>query len=166
MGQDVSDFRSILEGNYSVEIVLMLIKKIAIGLISFTFTPHPINYYVSWVSSMGSYGSYNIYTGVDNVLIILGSIYAYIIVLPLTIYYFMKWKRQNLALLFFIIMYVMIYVIAYIGVTDIRNRHFAFFFILIGLITSSDIPKRRELIKPLFLSLCVLFGIMLISSGS
>lgn len=141
IGEDVTTLLPLLEGKISVSILIFLFKRMFIGFISFIFTPHPINYFLKWTSEMNSIGTYNIYTGFDNFLILIGSIYSYIFILPLTIVYFHKYRKQNKYLFIFILWYIIIYVIAYIGITDIRNRHLAFFFIIFALAESEISPR-------------------------
>lgn len=138
IGEDITEYMPLLEGNYSFPIIVSLIKRLFIGLISFLFTPHPISYVINWFNEMKEYGCYNIYTGIDNLLIEIGAIYSYVLVLPLSIYYYLNRKQMNIYLFLFVTLYIIIYVLAYIGVSDIRNRFFAFFFILSGLIIKAE----------------------------
>lgn len=162
-GEDIADLKPLIDGDFSFPILTHLVVRIFIGLISFIFTPHPVNYWNSWVSGMQEYGSYNIYTGIDNFLIWIGSIYAYLLVLPISLNSIIRLRKENRPIYAFVLLYVVIYTLAYIGVTDIRNRHFAFFFILIGLLfLQNNSLQNIYKLKYVFYTSILFVGIMLI----
>ena len=163
IGEDITELKPLIDGDFSFSILIHLLGRLFIGLISFLFTPHPVNYWCSWISEMQEYGSYNIYTGIDNFLIWIGSIYAYLLVLPISLNSILRLRKENSVIYAFIILYIIIYTLAYIGVTDIRNRHFAFFFILIGLqFLKNNSFQAVYKLRYVFYTLILFIGIMLI----
>lgn len=165
--EDTTKLASLLDHQYSLSTFLILIKRILIGLASFLFTPHPINYYENWVTKSDLFGTLGIYTGFDNFLIFLGAIYSYIFIIPLSLYYFSHYKKYGDQLFLYIVLYIIIYTIAYMGITDIRNKHFAYFFILIALIYNNFRYKHpiREMGKYYLVTLAIFIGIYFISNN-
>lgn len=162
IGEDITDLLPLLQGEYSISILMPLFIRLAIGLISMIFTPHPINYFTNWIHEMHDYGCYNIYTGIDNLLIFLGSIYTYIFVIPILFYIVFNWKKVNSKLVYFVVSFIILYVIAYIGVTDIRNRHLIFFFVLSSLLFRPEIKSLslynvRNILLTFIFFVCIYF---------
>ena len=162
IGEDITDFLPLLQGEYSIDILMTLIVRLGIGLVSMIFTPHPINYFMDWSHEMTDYGCYNIYTGVDNLLIFVGSIYTYLFIVPIIFYIVFNRKAINFKLLFFVVAFIILYVIAYIGVTDIRNRHLVFFFILTALLFNPEIKSsllyaKRNILLTVLIFMCIYF---------
>lgn len=162
IGEDITDFLPLLQGEYSIDILMTLIVRLGIGLVSMIFTPHPINYFMDWSHEMTDYGCYNIYTGVDNLLIFVGSIYTYLFIVPIIFYIVFNRKAINFKLLFFVVAFIILYVIAYIGVTDIRNRHLVFFFILTALLFNPEIKlsllyAKRNILLTVLIFMCIYF---------
>lgn len=162
INEDVEVFMPLLEGNVSPEIVIHGISRIFIALISFLFTPHPVNFFSEWKSTMDIDGTTAIYTGFDNFLIFLGAVFNYLFVIPILIACAMNYKRLNRALLLYSVLYIIIYVTMYVGVTDIRNRYHVIF---LGLFMfQSALPSVK--IRPLHygLTFCLAVGLMLLKS--
>ena len=160
IGEDVSEFLPLLQGNISFGVCRMLMSRFAVGFVSFLFTPHPINHIVSWMNGMDALGNYGIYTGFDNVLVSLGSLYNYLLVIPLLFVMLRKeyLRKINWPILLFTCMFIVLYVVSYLGVTDIRNRSTAYFFMLLTLM-HSDIPPKFTLRGYIytFLVFCVIY---------
>lgn len=160
IGEDITDFLPLLNGEYSTNIFIPLFIRLIVGLISMIFTPHPINYFMTWTHGMEDYGCYNIYTGIDNLLIFCGSIYTYIFVVPILFYLAFNWRKINYKICYFVISFVVLYVVAYIGTTDIRNRHLVFFFILSSLLFRPQINKtllysKRNILLTILTFACI-----------
>lgn len=134
IGEDIEAFLPLLSGSLSITMLLTIIKRITIGTLSFLFTPHPINYISKWFENMNAIGTDGIYTGFDNFLISLGAIFNYLFVIPVVIAFFTNWRKINMNLLIFVVVYIFLYVVSYLGVTDIRNRNTAIFFIILGVL--------------------------------
>lgn len=165
--EDASEFNVLFERQFSFSTISMLFKRIVIGLVSFLFTPHPLNFISNWLTKCNIYGTLGIYTGFDNLLISAGSIYCYLFVIPLVLYYFVNYKIFNQHLFWFVALYIIIYTIAYMGVTDIRNHHFAYFFILVAFV--SDTQDRRvtlKKLKPYLFGTLIIFMIIRLISNS
>lgn len=141
IGEDIEELRPVLQGDLSYSIFIFLSKRVLIGLVAFVFTPHPINFIANWKALMDVCGNVGIYTGLDNMLISIGSVYNYLLVLPLTLYWFFNHKKMNRYLFVFVIFYIVLYVVSFVGVTDIRIRNTAFYFILLSLIVSENRVK-------------------------
>ncbi len=129
----VEELNVLFDHQYSLSTCLLLFKRLIVGGVALLFTPHPVNFISLWLENAEANGTMGIYTGVDNLLISLGSIYNYIFIIPLMLYYFFHYKKYGDNIFWFIVLYIIIYTTAYLGVTDIRNRHLAYFFILIAL---------------------------------
>ena len=134
VNEDTSEFAELLDNQYSLSTLILLAKRFVIGSFSLVFTPHPINFYNQWIANADYMGNYGIYTAFDNILIVIGSIYCYLLILPRFIKYFFEYWDNTKNILYFVSLFIVIYVIAYLGITDIRNRHIIFFFILIDYI--------------------------------
>lgn len=160
VGEDVTDFIPLIHGEYSLGVILTLFKRLFVGFVSFVCTPHPVNYIKAWFCEMDVMGTYNIYTGFDNLLVSLGSIYTYLLVMPIAVCFVLMPKRYNYNMFWFILLYVAIYTIAYIGISDIRNRHFMYFWILITMICSEKNLKLDKQHFFIVLALFVLIGII------
>ena len=130
VNEDTSDFAEMMENQYSISTLFLLFKRFGIGFVSLLLTPHPVNFFNQWIANADSMGTYGIYTAFDNVMIVIGAIYSYIFILPVLFEYFAEYKTNNQIVFYFILIFIVIYVIAYLGITDIRNRHIIFFFIL------------------------------------
>lgn len=160
IGEDVTEFLPLLQGNITVGVVKTLVIRLAIGFISFLFTPHPINYITLWLSGMDSVGNFGIYTGFDNVLVSLGSLFNYILVIPLLFVMVIKENRPkvNKSIFLFACLFIILYVVSYLGVTDIRNRNTAYFFMLLALMYSDIKPQYTSIgYLATFLVFCVIF---------
>lgn len=160
VGEDVTDFIPLIHGEYSLGVILTLLKRLFIGFVSFVCTPHPVNYIKTWLGEMDVLGTYNIYTGFDNLLVSLGSVYTYVFVMPIAVCFVLSPKRYNYNMFWFILLYAVIYTVAYIGISDIRNRHFMYFWILITMICSGKNLKLEKQHFFIVLALFVLIGII------
>ena len=134
MGEDIEQYLPLLSGEVSLSILQSLLQRIIIALAVFLFTPHPFNFISDWVDGMDSTGALNIYTGFDNFLISCGTIYNYIFIIPIILAYFLNWRRVDKLTLALSIGFIVLYVVAYLGSTDIRNRNTAIFIILSSII--------------------------------
>lgn len=143
IGEDVTEFLPLLQGNITIGILKTLVIRLIIGFISFLFTPHPINYITLWIEGMDEFGNLGIYTGFDNVLVSLGSLFNYILVIPLLFVMITNENRPkvNKSIFLFASLFIILYVVSYLGVTDIRNRNTAYFFMLLALMYSDIEPK-------------------------
>ena len=159
IGEDVTEYLPLLNGEISLGIVKSLVFRLAVGFLSFLFTPHPVNFISSWFSGMDSIGTYGIYTGFDNVLVSLGSLFNYLLVIPLLFVMLTNENRPkvNKSVFLFACLFIILYVVSYLGVTDIRNRNTAYFFMLLALLYSDINPvltKRGYLYT--FLIFCLI----------
>lgn len=163
--EDGTDYEELLNFNYSFATLLLYIKRIFIGLIVFIFTPNPINYFLRCIANMNRYGSYGIYTGLDNFMIILGSIYTYLFVLPYCFYMTSHFKNMVKPLIFFSLSYAFIYTVAFLGVTDLRNHLLFFYFMLVDLVYYDKKELSFKAVKKyVALSIFLCFIIAFISS--
>ena len=108
-------------------------------------------------------GTTIIYTGLDNLLIVLGSIVNYLMVLPILVACAMNYKRLNQSLLLYISLYAIIYVTMFMGITDIRNRY-PVIFLGLFMFQIAQLPIK---IRPLHygITLCIGIGLMLLKSS-
>ncbi|MBR4793272.1 MAG: hypothetical protein IK038_06350 [Bacteroidaceae bacterium] len=166
VNEDASEFAELLDQQYSLSTLILLLKRFGIGLVALLFTPHPINYFQEWIMGHGALGDFGIYTGFDNFLIVIGAIYCYVFLIPRLFWYVYNHGRISNELFCFILSFVLIYVVAYLGVTDIRNRHLFFFYMMIDIIYKES--ERSDAIKIdgkfYLLSLCVFVGLFMISA--
>lgn len=133
IGEDTEKYIPLLSGQISLPIVISLVKRLSIGLISMMFTPHPINYYIYMHTEPVVNGVTGIYTYLDNIMIFVGSLFNYILIIPVVLSV-LKQSILNKYLLFFAMSFVVLYVVAYIGVVDIRNRNTAVFLLMLSLL--------------------------------
>lgn len=157
IGEDVADLLPFLQNDYSVGSFLILFKRLLIATFVYLFTPNPINFYSNWVQTMSVTGLSNIYTGFDNMLIVLGGWYNYIFVIPYLIFTLFHWKSLNRPLLLFTFLYAILYIVSFVGQTDIRNHNTFIFFFLATLMHSRHSIKLG--IKDYAMSLLLLIGI-------
>jgi hypothetical protein len=140
-----NEYAALMDGNYGLSVILLYVKRIITGLIVFLFSPHPIKYISKWTTNMDSTGAWNIYTDIDNFLIFAGSIFSYLFFYPIFFAVFLNIKKINKATLLFATMVILLYSIAYLGITDIRNHNLAFTFILLTFIfADSSIKVNRK----------------------
>lgn len=156
-GENIEDIMPMLSGDISIPSVIAVVKRLGIATVVFIFTPNPINFFYTWIASMDSTGASNIYTGFDNFLIFIGSIYNYVFVIPYIFYTIFNYKYLNKPLLLFTCIYSILYIVSYLGQTDIRNHNTAIFFFITCLMTSRIRIKLKT--KEYLLSLAVCMGI-------
>lgn len=107
-------------------------KRLLIGVPVFLFTPNPINYTLKYIQE-NIYGVWGIYTTLDNILIIIGSVINYIIVYPIMIKTFFSIKNaQSDHLITAFIMFAS-YTVFQLGITDTRIKYTFLFFVLISI---------------------------------
>lgn len=135
-GQDYEDLRPLLYGEYSLSAWFAFCKKFIMAFSVFLFTPNPLNHIVEWYRSMTETGASNIYTGFDNLLILLGSIYYYVFVVPYIINAFYNYTKYNHQLLLFSVLFAVLYSVSYLGQTDIRNHNTFIYFFLASILYS------------------------------
>ena len=162
VGEDIEPYLPLLNGQMPFSTIKSVIYRLFIGSISIIFTPHPLNFLSEWMESPDFYSIVGIYTFPDNCLIFIGSIFNYLFIIPLVFFAIIKFKRLNKGLLIFTLSFIVLYVVSYLGVVDIRNRNTMFFFILITLYYSNiriSIP-----VKCYFATIIVFSGIYLLSA--
>lgn len=137
MGEDHEQYIPLLSGEISNSILQSFVWRMLIALAVFLFTPHPFNFVINWLNNMDITGACNIYTGFDNFLISCGSVYSYIFVIPIVVAYFFNWKKMGKLNFYFAVGFIVLYVVAFLGSTDIRNRNTAIFIMLSSVITSN-----------------------------
>lgn len=145
MGEDIVEFLPLLSGGLNLSLFIVFIKRIIIALAVFLFTPHPVNFISDWLVNMDETGKMNIYTGLDNVLISFGAIFNYLLVIPVIISYLFHWEKSNKFVFIFVIGFIILYTVAFLGATDIRNRNTVIFFILSGIIVQNQKLKVTKL---------------------
>ncbi|UVQ48870.1 hypothetical protein NXY11_11835 [Parabacteroides faecis] len=160
IGEDTEEYVQLLSGQISLPIVISLIKRLSIGLISMMFTPHPINYYIYIHSESVVNGVTGIYTYLDNIMILIGGVFNYILIIPVIVSTLKK-NISNKYLMFFAISFIVLYVVAYVGVVDIRNRNTAVFFLILSLLYNQKDIKIS--FYDYLLTTCIFCGIYLIS---
>lgn len=163
IGEETDAFLPLLDGGISISILKSISIRLCIGLISFIFTPHPVNFILNWLATMDQNGSSGIYTGTDNLLIAMGSIFNYLLVLPLVILCVLNYKKCNRSIFIFVTCYIILYVVSYLGVSDIRNRNTAIFFILASVMFSDYNLKLR---RKHYLIMLGIFGCIMLFSAS
>lgn len=142
-GQDYESLLPLVRGDYSVSAITAFLKTIIPAFAVFILTPNPINFWNDWISNMSVTGASNIYTGFDNGLILLGSIYYYIFIIPYLIYCFFHINKFNKAIICFSILFAILYTISFLGQTDIRNHNTFIFFFLVSIMYSSSPIKLK-----------------------
>lgn len=162
VGEDIEPYLPLLEGGMSLGVLKNIIIRLGVGFVSFLFTPHPINFISSWRNSMDLDGMSGIYTGTDNFLIAVGSVFNYLFVIPLIIYWLLNFRHINRTLWLFAMIYIILYVVSYLGISDIRNRNTAIFFVLAGIVFTADRPILTW--KCYALTLCVFCVIWFMST--
>lgn len=158
-GEDTSDLE-VLFDNRSFSLLIPLFNRYFVGSVAMFFTPHPTNYYNSWIQFRDLSGTYLIYSWFDNVIIILGSIFCYLFVVPKIFDYFFSCKFWKNNAFVYIILYFIIYVVGYLGVTDIRNHHFVYFFSIASLINLAPRLSHKYLAYFIVGSIFVLISII------
>ena len=159
-GEDIEAYLPLLDGNISFPVLRAVIVRLFIGAISMLFTPHPIKFVTNWMSSSEWNHIVGIYTLPDNSLIFLGSIFNYLFIIPLVFFLIYNYKNVNQNLLLFALCFIILYVVSYLGIVDIRNRNTAVFFILASLYYSSN--KVHLTIKHYVLSLVAFLGLCVV----
>lgn len=144
IGEEADVFLPLLNGELSVPMLKSIVVRLCIGLVSFVCTPHPVNFISNWLTTMDQNGLSGIYTGTDNFLIALGSVFNYLFVLPLVILFVLNYKKCNRYIFLFVTGYIILYVVSYLGVSDIRNRNTAIFFILASIMFSDYNLKMKR----------------------
>lgn len=107
-------------------------KRILMGIPVFLFTPQPINYGLKLLAEQQN-GVWNIYTTVDNVLIVMGSIVNYLIAFPLLLKFFHHVRSIRIDFVLTAIFMFLIYSVFQLGITDVRIKYSFLFFMLAGL---------------------------------
>lgn len=131
VGEDVSIFAEMLDGGFSGAGVIAMTIRIIKAIVSLLCTPHPIKYFNTWITHSDSIGTYNIYTGLDNLLIVIGSCFIYLYILPLIMKLFLKMEMYKKVTFQYAILFALIYAISYLGITDIRNHFIVYIFLLL-----------------------------------
>lgn len=164
--EDTSEIAPLLNQQFSLSSLILIVKRFGIGLVALLFTPHPVNYYQDWMADYGYLGNCGIYTGFDQILICLGAAFCYIFIIPRMFWYIRNCGRINNELFMFIVFFILLYVVAYLGITDIRNRHFIFFYLLIAIIYKESELGHRIKLAPIdnILSIFIFTGIFLLST--
>lgn len=162
MGEDIVEFLPLLSGGLNLSLFIVFIKRIIIALAVFLFTPHPVNFISDWLVNMDETGKMNIYTGLDNVLISVGAIFNYLLVIPVIISYLSHWEKSNKFIFIFVIGFIILYTVAFLGATDIRNRNTVIFFILSGIIVQNQ--KLRVTKLHYLCAVFIFFSIYFISN--
>lgn len=160
IGEDIEMYVPLLSGQISLPIIFSLIKRLSIGLISMMFTPHPVNFLTYWLNANEINGVIDIYTRLDNAMIFLGGVFNYVFVIPI-ISNALRKSIFNRYIMIFAMGFIILYVVAYIGVVDIRNRNTAIFFVMLSLLYTQQ--KIRLSLNDFFISGCFFIGISLIS---
>lgn len=133
IGEDTNPYLPLLSGQMPLSTLKAVLSRLFIGLVSILFTPHPLNFLFNWIKSPDYNNIVGIYTYPDNFMIFIGSIFNYLFVIPLIFLSTMKYKQLNKGLMVFTLSFIILYVISYLGVVDIRNRNTMFFFLLLTL---------------------------------
>lgn len=128
----------------------------------FLLTPHPFVYLERYIEGRAE-GVYNIYTDVDNVLIILGSLLNYFLVFPILFKFFHKIKTIPNNFKITVIFIILFYCIFQLGITDIRIRYTMMFFVFIGFkIADFDIRLNMRNLKYYIISLSIMLLYMFV----
>ncbi len=158
--EDTEPYLPLLEGNVNFYVIKTVVTRLFIGAVSMLFTPHPIKFFHNWTSSSEWNNFVGIYSFPDNCLIYFGSIFNYLFIVPLTLYLLFNYKSVNRNLLLFTICFIVLYVVAYLGIVDIRNRNTAIFLILASLYYSSE--KIQLSTKYYGLSIAIFIGLWIV----
>ncbi|MDE6479936.1 MAG: hypothetical protein K2L45_06660 [Muribaculaceae bacterium] len=159
-GENIEELMPLISGNYSLGSFVALFKRLLIATFVFVFTPNPINFFNSWMTTMNDIGGSNIYTGIDNFIILIGSLYYYIFIVPYIFYCIFRIRTINKSLILFTVIFSILYIISYLGQTDIRNHNTAIFFFIVSLMNSHSAIKLKT--KDYLLSLGACFGLSII----
>lgn len=162
IGENYEPLLPLISGGISVSNFIFLIKRIFIGTISFLFTPHPVSFITKWLESMDATGSSGIYTGFDNFLISIGSVFNYLLVIPIVIGAFINYRKMNKYIMVFAFFFIFLYVVSYLGITDIRNRNTAIYFILLGVLFADEPIKMK--LQYYILTICLFVGLLFVSA--
>lgn len=157
-GEEKDEYMSLYYGEGGAGAVVPMLIRAFKGCIALIFTPHPYKYYESWVSIMDSNGTYGIYTGLDNLMIVLGAAYTYIKVIPMIFAQIFEKKSYNNEVFIYALIFASIYTLAYLGITDIRNHYTTYYLFLLPLLSNLyDIKvKKRDYILTLIIFLGLL----------
>lgn len=123
----------LMEGNSAdIGFWISTVKRLMIGAPVFLFTPNPINYTLKFYQEH-TFGVWGIYTLVDNILIILGSIVNYTIIYPILLKTIFNIKKTQIE--FAITAFIMFasYTIFQLGITDTRIKYTFLFFMLMSI---------------------------------
>ena len=131
------------------------------GFLVFLFTPHPVNFFDRFMLE-GRGGMYGIYTNLDVYLIIFGSIFNYLFIVPLLIKFLFNIRSSDASSLITVFYILIAYSILQLGITDPRIKYTFIFFLLAAIKNSSlQIVSRVEYMKYFFASVAVFFFVML-----
>lgn len=108
------------------------IKRILLGIPVFLFTPNPINYTIKYYQE-NIHGIWGIYTKIDNILIILGSIVNYAIIFPIMLKYFFRTQVASAAHAITAWIMLASYAIFQLGITDTRIKYTFLLFVLMSM---------------------------------
>lgn len=153
----------IASGALTSDFKALLLNKLKTSFPVFLFTPHPYNWSQKYIDGRDN-GVYGIYTDIDNILIIIGSIINYIIFLPLLFKYVSNIRQINAKYIVVPLFIMIVYSVFLFGNADLRIRYTWIFFIVFGFYGSGlMLYKRRADIKYLLLSIAVLLAIPIVT---
>jgi len=106
-------------------------KEILVGFFVFLLTPHPANYFESFMRERIN-GLWGIYTDFDNILILLGSVLYYSFIIPLIIKSLHRGERFYEVFLIVVVYILVLYSLFHFGATDPRIKFVFWFYLLVG----------------------------------
>ena len=143
-GEDATDLEPLFHST-SFGLFIPLLKRYIVGAVAMFFTPHPLNYYDTWLQFKDNFGTFSIYYWFDNILIILGALFSYIFVVPVIFNYCISNNFWRSTAFQYIAFYFIIYVVGYLGITDIRNHHMVYFLCLALILNTKPSLSHKKI---------------------
>ena len=118
-------------GSINTDLLNVVLSKVKISIPVFLFTPHPYNWFNKYLEFREN-GMYGIYTDIDNVLIIVGSLINYVIIFPLFFKFIVNIRKVNISFILITFFILVMYSAFLLGNADMRIRYTYIFFMVIG----------------------------------
>lgn len=143
----------------NTDLLNVVLSKVTISIPVFLFTPHPYNWFNKYLEFREN-GMYGIYTDIDNVLIIAGSLINYVITYPLFFKFIVNIRKVNISFILITFFILVMYSVFLLGNADMRIRYTYIFFMVIGFHKSGlTLYKTRSDFNYLLASMIIFLSI-------
>ena len=161
IGEESESYIALYDGDLSNSALIPFISRLAKAFVSLIFTPHPLNFAESWIGVDGVNGIYGIYTKLDCLMINLGAIISYCFIIPRIITLLITKEAYKYESFLYAVIYSVIYVTAYLGITDIRNHYVVYVLFIIPMfsqLSQVKVPIKIYITVGIFLILLTLIN--------